>query len=137
MPRLSLVIFITKRLQVFFHSFIFCSSINLHFERVLGYCMSVLFRDHADRLIRIDQPPEFNMEGQEEEGQIRLQLQVPSEAIGKVYSGIPKSSPSCIILLADTHTFVIKPNMLPSLPRFCGMKSESPCIHIKEFEEMV
>ena len=47
------------------------------------------------------------------------------------------STPSCIVLLADAHTFVIKPSMLLSLLTFHGMESESPYLHVKEFEKMV
>ena len=37
-------------------------------------------RDNTVRLARMDQPPHNNMEGHEEEGRVRLQLQVPNEA---------------------------------------------------------
>ena len=47
------------------------------------------------------------------------------------------STPSYIVLLANAHTFVIKSSMPPSFPIFHGMESESPYLHVKEFEEMV
>ena len=47
------------------------------------------------------------------------------------------STLSCIILPANAHTFIIKLGMLQSLPTFHGMESESPYLHVKEFEEMV
>ena len=46
-------------------------------------------------------------------------------------------TPSCIILPANAHMFVIKPGMLPSLPTFHKMEGESPYLHVKEFEKMV
>ena len=47
------------------------------------------------------------------------------------------STPSCIVLPKNAHTFVTKPGMLLSLPTFHGMENESPYLHVKEFEEMV
>ena len=84
------------------------------------------------------------MEGHEEEGRVRLQLQVLSEAptpqehhIQDYLNPTRALTLSCIILSANVHTFVIKPGMLPSLSTFHGMESESPYLHVKEFEEMV
>ena len=47
------------------------------------------------------------------------------------------STPSDIILPANAHTFIIKPGMLPPLLTFHKMDSESPYLHVKEFEDMV
>ena len=91
--------------------------------------MSVWFRDIIGRLTKMDQTPHNNMEGQEAEGRIRLPLQVPNEALmpqGRhmqdYLNPTRGSTPSCIILSANAHTFIIKPSMLPSLPTFHGME---------------
>ena len=42
--------------------------------------MLVWYRDNSGRLIRMDQTPHNNMKGHEEEGIVRLQLQVPNKA---------------------------------------------------------
>ena len=84
------------------------------------------------------------MEGHEEEGRVHLELQVPNKAPtpqGRHMQDYLKptraSTPSCVILPANAHTFIIKPGMLPSFPIFHGMEIESPYLHVKEFEEMV
>ena len=92
----------------------------------------------------MDQPPHNNMEGHEEEGRVRLQLQVSNETPMphgrhmQDYLNLTRVlASSCIILPANAHTFITKPSMLPSLPAFHKMENESPYLHVKEFEEMV
>lgn len=106
--------------------------------------MSVWFRDETGRLTRMDPNPIQNMEGQEAGDINRLPIQIPNEApvpqgryMQDYLNPTRASTPSCIVLPANAHTFTIKPGMLPSLPTFHGMESESPYLHIKEFEEMV
>ena len=84
------------------------------------------------------------MEGHEEEGRIRLQLQVSNEALAPYgqhmqdYLNLTRAStPSCIVIPEIAHTFVIKMSMLPSLSTFHGMENESPYLYVKEFEEIV
>ena len=84
--------------------------------------MSVWYRDITGRLTRMDQPPHHNMEGHEEEGKIRLQLQVPNEAlmpyrwhVQDYLNPTRASTPSCIVLPENAHIFIIKLGMLPSL----------------------
>ena len=84
------------------------------------------------------------MEGHEEEGKIRLQLQVPNEAlmpyrwhVQDYLNPTRASTPSCIVLPKNAYTFVIKLGILPSLLTFHGMENESPYLHVKEFKEMV
>ena len=71
--------------------------------------MFVWCRDHIGRLIRTDQTLELNMEGQG--GRIRLQLQVPNEALAlhgrymqDYLNPTRESTPSCIILPTNAHT---------------------------------
>lgn len=106
--------------------------------------MSVWFRDKTNRLTRMDPNPPQNMEGQEAGDMNPLPIQIPNEALvpqGRYMQDYLNptraSTPSCIVLPANAHTFTIKPGMLPSLPTFHGMESESPYLHVKEFEEMV
>ena len=106
--------------------------------------MSVWFRNKTGRLIRMDQNPLQNMEGQEAGDINRLPIQIPNEApvpqgryMQDYLNPTRASTPSCIVLPANEHTFTIKLGMLPSLPTFHGMESESPYLHVKEFEEMV
>ena len=106
--------------------------------------MLVWYRDNFGRLTRMDQTVHNNMEGHEEEGIICLQLQVPNEThvpqichMQDYLNPTKASTPSCIILPSNAHTFVIKPGMLPSLSTFHGMESKSSYLHVKEFEEMV
>ena len=102
------------------------------------------FRNKTGRLSRMDQNPLQNMEGQEAGDINRLPIQIPNEAhvpqdryMQDYLNPTRASTPSCIVLLANAHTFTIKPGMLPLLPTFHGMESESPYLHVKEFEEMV
>ena len=44
------------------------------------------------------------------------------------------SAPSCIV--PPTEQLVIQPHIVPLLPTFHGMESESPYSHIKEFKEV-
>ena len=84
------------------------------------------------------------MEEHDEEGIVLHQLQVPNVAhapherhMQDYLNPTRASTPSCIILPSNTYTFIIKPSMLPSLSTFYGMESESPYLHVKEFEKMV
>ena len=104
--------------------------------------MSVWYRDITGRLTRMDQPPHHNMQGHEEKGRVCLQVQVPNEAHVhhgrhmQDYFNLTKAlTSSCINLLANAHTFVIKPGMLSSLPTFHGMESESPYLHVKDLRK--
>ena len=106
--------------------------------------MSVWYRDNFGILTRMDQTPHNNMEGHEEEGRARLQLHVPKQVTASqgrhtqdYLNPTRESTPSCIILPANAHTLVIKTGILPSLPTFHGMESESTYLHKKEFEKMV
>ena len=44
------------------------------------------------------------------------------------------SAPSCIV--PPSEKMVIKPYLMPLLPTFHGMESESPYLQIREFEEV-
>ncbi|GFY80822.1 phosphate transporter 4;5 [Actinidia rufa] len=106
--------------------------------------MSVWVRDITGRLPRVDQTPHINMEGQGVEGRNNLPFQVPNEApvpqgryMQDYLNPTRASTPSCIVLPTNAHTFTIKPGMLPSLSIFHGMESKSSYLHVKEFEEMV
>ena len=46
------------------------------------------------------------------------------------------SSPSCFIFPLNANNFRFKPGMITLLPNFHGLKSKSPYLHLKEFEEV-
>uniref|UniRef100_A0A2N9I9L5 Reverse transcriptase/retrotransposon-derived protein RNase H-like domain-containing protein n=1 Tax=Fagus sylvatica TaxID=28930 RepID=A0A2N9I9L5_FAGSY len=46
------------------------------------------------------------------------------------------SAPSCIVFPLQANNFNFKPGMIPLLPKFHGIESENPYLHIKEFEEV-
>ncbi|XP_026395007.1 uncharacterized protein LOC113289835 isoform X2 [Papaver somniferum] len=46
------------------------------------------------------------------------------------------STPSCIVLPANAENVSIKYGKIQALPRFHGLDSESPYIHLKEFDEV-
>ncbi|XP_022850805.1 uncharacterized protein LOC111372655 [Olea europaea var. sylvestris] len=46
------------------------------------------------------------------------------------------SAPSCFIFPLNANNFRFKPGMIPLLPNFHGLESESPYLHLKEFEEV-
>ena len=46
------------------------------------------------------------------------------------------SSPSCFIFPLTANNFRFKPGMIPLLPNFHGFESQSPYLHLKEFEEV-
>ncbi|GFY80865.1 hypothetical protein Acr_01g0006740 [Actinidia rufa] len=84
------------------------------------------------------------MEGQEEEGRIRLQLQFPSEVpapqgkfMQDYLNPTRASTPSCIVLPMDANTFFSKSGMLLSLSTFHCMECKSPYLNVKELEKMV
>jgi hypothetical protein len=53
------------------------------------------------------------------------------------YLQTPRSStPSCIIFSHQGNNFNFKPGIIPLLPKFHGIESENPYLHIKEFEEV-
>ena len=46
------------------------------------------------------------------------------------------SSPSCFIFPLNDNNFRFKSGMITLLPNFRGLESESPYLHLKEFEEV-
>ncbi len=46
------------------------------------------------------------------------------------------SQPSCIIFPNNVGHFDIKPGVIQLLPKFHGLESESPYLHLKDFEEL-
>ncbi|XP_026415830.1 uncharacterized protein LOC113311197 [Papaver somniferum] len=46
------------------------------------------------------------------------------------------STPSCIVLLANAGNMSIKYGQIQVLPKFHGLYSESPYIHLREFDEV-
>ncbi|XP_022855492.1 uncharacterized protein LOC111376749 [Olea europaea var. sylvestris] len=46
------------------------------------------------------------------------------------------SALSCFIFPLNANNFRFKPGMIPLLPNFHGLESESPYLHLKEFEEV-
>ena len=46
------------------------------------------------------------------------------------------STPSCMIFPTNVGHFDIKPGVIQLLPKFHGLDSESPYLHLKEFEEV-
>ena len=46
------------------------------------------------------------------------------------------SSPSCFIFPLNANNFRFKSGMIPLLPTFHGLESESPYLHLKELEEV-
>ncbi|XP_022859157.1 uncharacterized protein LOC111379951, partial [Olea europaea var. sylvestris] len=46
------------------------------------------------------------------------------------------STPSCFIFPLNANNFRFKSGMIPLLPNFHGLESESPYLHLKEFEEV-
>ncbi|XP_022862089.1 uncharacterized protein LOC111382375 [Olea europaea var. sylvestris] len=53
------------------------------------------------------------------------------------YLQLPQNSaPSCFIFPLNANNFRFKLGMIPLLPNFHGLESESPYLHLKEFEEV-
>ena len=46
------------------------------------------------------------------------------------------STPSCMVIPSTGGTFDIKPGIIQLLPKFHGLDSESPYLHLKEFDEV-
>ena len=46
------------------------------------------------------------------------------------------STPSCMIFPTNMGNFDLKPGVIQLLPKFHGLDSESPYLHLKEFEEV-
>lgn len=46
------------------------------------------------------------------------------------------STPSCFILPLNANNFRFKPGMIPLLPNFHGLESESPYLHLRDFDEV-
>ena len=46
------------------------------------------------------------------------------------------SAPSCNIFPTNANNFNFKPSMISLLLKFCGLDSENPYLHFKEFEEV-
>ena len=46
------------------------------------------------------------------------------------------SAPSCFILPLNANNFRFKPGMIPLLPNFHGLESESPYLHLRDFDEV-
>ena len=46
------------------------------------------------------------------------------------------STPSCFILPLNANNFQLKPGMITLLPNFHGLESESPYLHLKDFDEV-
>ena len=46
------------------------------------------------------------------------------------------STPSCFIFPLNANNFTFKPGVISLLPNFHDLESESPSLHLKEFEEM-
>lgn len=47
------------------------------------------------------------------------------------------TTPSCMIFPINVGNIDFKPRVIPLLPRFHGLDSESPNLHLKEFDEVV
>ena len=46
------------------------------------------------------------------------------------------STPSCFMFPLNANNFPFKPGIIPFLPNFHGLDFESPCLHLKKFDEI-
>ena len=72
----------------------------------------------------------------ENENEIRIERpnDPPMRTLREYLQPPRNSAPSCIVFPPQGNNFNFKPSMIPLLPKFHGVESENPYLHIKEFK---
>ena len=119
--------------------------------------MIAWYRDQSGRLIKTEFEPCFDnlfdspihshilgtmddngSDHGENENEIRIERpnDPPMRTLHEYLQPPRNSAPSCIVFPPQGNNFNFKPSMIPMLPKFHGVESENPYLHIKEFEEV-
>ena len=108
--------------------------------------MQTWHRDTTHRLCRSEprnnNPTTVNqMEGSqsnhgENEYNQEYQDDIPIKTLCDYLQPTRTSTPSCMVIPSTGGTFDIKPGIIQLLPKFHGLDSESPYLHLKEFDEV-
>ena len=108
--------------------------------------MQTWYRDTTHRLCRSEprnnNPTIVNqMEGSqsnhgENEYNQEYQDDIPIRTLRDYLQPTRISTPSCMVIPSTGGTFDMKPGIIQLLPKFHGLDSESPYLHLKEFDEI-
>jgi hypothetical protein len=117
--------------------------------------MSVWHRDHTNRLYKVESEifplelPNSSVEifndsismaddEQSNHGDdLENQVDQPARTLRDYLQPTRTSTPSCVVFPANARNFDIKPGVIQLLPKFHGLDSESPYLHLKEFDEVI
>ena len=64
------------------------------------------------------------------------QVNAPMRSMREYLQPPRNSSPSCFVFPLNANNFKFRSGMIPLIPTFHGLESESPYLHLKEFEEV-
>jgi hypothetical protein len=115
--------------------------------------MSVWQRDHTNRLYRVELEqfsvdlPDSNLEpldnliimadhDEVNQGENEHNNAVPVRTLRDYLQPTRASTPSCIVFPNVVGNFEMKPGVIQLLPKFHGLDSENPYLHLKEFDEV-
>jgi hypothetical protein len=73
-------------------------------------------------------------EGSNHEDEFENQVDQPIKSLRDYLQPTRSSTPSCVAAPANTDNFDIKRGVVQLLPKFCGLDSENPYMHLKEFD---
>ena len=108
--------------------------------------MQTWHRDTTHRLCRseprnnnpntVNQMEESQSNHGENEYNQEYQDDIPIRTLRDYLQPTRTSTPSCMVIPSTVGTFDIKPGIIQLLPKFHGLDSESPYLHLKEFDEV-
>jgi hypothetical protein len=115
--------------------------------------MSIWQGDHTNRLYRVELEqfsfdlPDSNLNpfdnllimvdhDEVNQGENEHNNVVPIRALRDYLQPTRASTPSCIVFHNVVGNFEMKPDIIQLLPKFHGLDSENPYLHLKEFDEV-
>ncbi len=102
-------------------------------------------RDKTNRLFRVESKDKNlivqNSNNQMEDngsnqGDNEFQDDLPIRTLRDYLQPTRTSTPSCMVIPSAAGAFDMKPGIIQLLPKFHGLDSESPYLHLKEFDEV-
>ena len=104
-----------------------------HRDTIRRLCRSELRNNNPNTVNQMEERQsnhgknEYNQEYQDD---------IPIRTLQDYLQSTRTSTPSCMVIPSTGGTFDIKPRIIQLLPKFHGLDSESPYLHLKEFDEV-
>ena len=103
------------------------------------------YQGHCENLGNMDQTPVRNPPpptpttnaNQEGVGENEVHNVPPLRSLRDYLQPAHAVTPSCVVLPPHGGNFDIKPGVIQLLPKFHGLDSDRPYLHLKEFEEVI